>query len=230
MCGNNLLCSKPLNNTCNARGSCLTAQCPVCPNGMQGGDCTCRTGPPTSPDYSALNASCEAGTWVITGDLYGSLYIAPGSSVTIIGTLYIPSNHTLTMGSGSHLDLTSCLAVDGAIQGVYSPKFPGIGVVQFDPDCSSQELVNTTLSIVTFLSDRNDKCTEALSESSFDAPGLLNVIFSTKSKCNDKKKFNYILYVVTPVVAVLGATAIVTASIIAYQHHQEKKAKIMPGL
>lgn len=215
ICGNNSLCTKPLNNSCDSTGECIFAECPACPNGFQGADCTCPAGPPTYGQSLSLNATCFNGTWYVQRDVNNTLNIQPGSSVLIEGSVTIPLDYSLKLGSGSLLNVTECLTIYGTIQGVYSAKFPSAAVVDFADICSL--VSNATMPLIT-QQQSHDKCTSASSQSSVTNPGVLTVLFQATSTCS----FNYPAYVIAPIVAVAGATGIAIASYMLYQRHALK--------
>lgn len=218
ICGNNSLCSQSLNNTCDSLGDCIVAECPACPNGFQGADCSCPAGPPTYNTSLSLNATCFNGTWYVREGVSDSLSIQPGSSVLIEGSVTIPESRTLKLGSGSTLNVTECLYIYGSIVGVYSPKFKSAAVIDFDDSCSSVSNVSLPLSTVQ---QTVDKCTSASSKTSITNPGVLIVLFQATSTCS----FNYPAYVIAPIAAVAGATGILLA---AYFIRQRQLMKPMP--
>lgn len=218
VCGNNSLCSKTLNNTCDSLGDCIVAECPACPNGFQGADCSCPAGPPTYNTSLSLNATCFNGTWYVREGVSDSLSIQPGSSVLIEGSVTIPESRTLKLGSGSTLNVTDCLYLYGSIVGVYSPKFKGEAVIDYDDSCSSVSNISLPLSTQQ---QNADKCTSTTSKSSVTNPGVLTVLFQATSTCG----FNYPAYVIAPIAAVAGATGILVA---AYVIHQKRVMKPMP--
>ena len=215
ICGNNSLCSKPLNNTCDSFGECIVSECPVCPNGFQGADCSCRAGPPTYNASLSLNATCFNGSWYVQKGVEDSLNIQPGSSVVIEGSVIIPENRKLKLGSGSILNITECLYVYGTIEGLYSKKFKNSATVNYDESCSL--VSNITLALPT-QQQSYDKCTAASSKSQVTTPGLLSVLFQATSTCS----FNYPAYVIAPIAAAAGAAGIGVASYLIYQNQKYK--------
>jgi hypothetical protein len=217
-CGNNSLCSQFTNNTCNEHGECLDAQCTSCPDGFQGADCTCPGGPPklSNPDSPSLNATCHNGTWTVVGDIHGSLTIEPGTTVVIIGNLNVPAGETLKVGVGSFLNISGCANISGTLTGIYDPKYKDPAMVEFDPSCSFVAPIHsTTVELIN-----TDSCSEVETTPEGVRSGLLTLLFSVTSKC-DKKKFDFLKYVVAPVLSVAGAAGIALATILAVQHYNK---------
>jgi len=221
-CGNNTQCSTFSNNTCDAVGECLIAQCATCPNGMEGADCSCPGGPPTA-SMGPLNATCSNGTWLVTGNIDGTLTIQPGTNVIINGTLHVSSGSSIIVGAGSFTNITNCANITGTLTGLYSPKFAHQSAIEFATNCSFVQPLLSSASIAS-----NGQCT-SVTTSTTEKPGTLNVLFTTTTT-TCKKKFNYLAYVVAPVVSVAAVTAIILAVVLPVQHFKWKRISRVPTM
>lgn len=112
------------------------------PGWIRNPNCTCLQGPPTSADTD-LDVVCDNGTWIVRGDVNGSLTIPGGSVVVIQGSIHIWANSNFTLGQGSSVVIKGCSEVFGKVVANASTATPTYGsknvttTVSFEsPECS----------------------------------------------------------------------------------------------
>jgi hypothetical protein len=164
----------------------------------------------------ALNATCFNGTWTVIGNINGSLTIQPGTTVFIDGTVTVPPGETIKIGAGATVNVTSCVDITGTLIGLYSPRYSPTSTFEYPPECS---LVSPTYGLTEYALEQG--CDDAKVEPASN-PGLLSLLFSVTSSCNNKKAFNYNYFVVAPVCAVAGLTGLVLGSILLAKHLNAK--------
>lgn len=217
-CGANPLCLTAYsNNTCNSIGFCNTGQCSSCANGLQGGDCSCCSIPPTGGGPYR----CTAGVWNTTIRVNSpSVHIYPNSLVFMTSNLSTSSlifegtNSTILLSGCANLTQILILLSAEEIQLIES--FP-TGITQMliqhvndNWDCST--LTDTRISIS---SPPYDGCKRVTVKTSSNFEDGLIVTFATdNSNCEDPGANNRKWIIVGTVVAVVILFALITAIVI----------------
>lgn len=215
LCGYNPICTTAYaNSTCNSLGVCNLGQCSSCPNGLQGGDCTCDSNPPNGGGPYR----CYSGMWNTTISATSpTVYIFPNSDIYIAGNLSTSSlifegiNSTILVGRCANVSQLLVLLSPPDLALIDSTK-GGISVtfieVLSDDSCAS--LLDVPLTVTGGYSASACERLVIRKDSRTDAE--MTVQFSVDaSKCESSSSNKWIIVGTVVAVVVILAVVIVVA-------------------
>jgi hypothetical protein len=141
--------------------------------------------------------------WYLTGNINGSIFIEPGSSMVLNGSLTVVGESIISIGSSSSFHIYGCAQITGTVQAAYSPTYGSKSTVKYPSGCSE---VRVPLSIASS-STGTDACTQVSATSSENSPGTLNVLFNLSPSNSCKRKQSKVLVIVLP--AVFGGIVVI---------------------